>query len=45
LLMPAGMILVAAAVFGSAWGAWRRQAVVWRGTAYPLDLLKKCPPL
>ncbi len=43
--MPAGILIVAAAVLRSSWCAVRDQAVVWRGTAYPLKLLRQSPPL
>lgn len=45
LLMPAGLLLVAAAMVRSAWDALRDQAVTWRGTRYPLELLRRSPPL
>lgn len=45
LLMPAGLILFAYLILMSAWDAHRNQAVTWRGTRYPLELLKQSPPL
>lgn len=43
--MPAGILIVAAAVMRSTWCATRDQAVTWRGTAYPLKLLRRNAPL
>jgi len=40
LVMPACAALLGAVVLASAAAAWRRGAVIWRGTRYPLDLLR-----
>lgn len=45
LLMPVGLTLFAYLILMSAWDAHRDQAVTWRGTRYPLELLKQSPPL
>lgn len=45
LLMPVGLLLVAAAMSRSAWDACRDGSVTWRGTSYPLELLRKNSPL
>jgi hypothetical protein len=36
LAMPAGLLLFAYVIMVSVWDTWRRQAVIWRGTSYPL---------
>jgi hypothetical protein len=39
-LLPVCAALLGAVVLASAAAAWRRGAVIWRGTRYPLDVLR-----
>lgn len=45
LCFPLACLVLAFILFRSAWLAERRQGIYWRGTFYPLGLLRQQPPL
>ncbi len=41
MLMPLGLLTLAVAIANSAWQAWRRKGIVWRGTLYSIAELRR----
>ncbi|HBU49389.1 MAG TPA: hypothetical protein DEB46_13875 [Myxococcales bacterium] len=42
---PVGFFFIGLMIANSAWSAWRRGAIRWRGTDYDLDELRRCQVL
>jgi hypothetical protein len=40
-LLPLGVAAISFAALRSAWRCWRRGGIVWRGTLYPLEALRR----
>ena len=41
MLMPLGLLALAVAIANSAWQAWRRKGIAWRGTLYSIAELRR----